>query len=163
MHMARNGLEIQVKSASETGARLRQVFLLRGRARPTERGVAVGEAAELVDDIAVAVGVIDGQFAQRLAEGFEQADRLVLGRQVLGMFERQIDEAALGRMQGQIVTAGDGRAGDRQGLGVGGEGLGRSAVQVAGELIEQDQQRERAARGRGPGIEGAGLGGVARG
>ena len=33
-------------------------------------------------------------------------------------------------------------------VGVGGKGLGRSAMEVAGELVEQDQQRERAVRGR---------------
>ncbi len=44
----------------------------------------------------------------------------------------------------------DGALGCREGEGIGGEGVGRAAVEVARELVEQDQERQRALGGLAP-------------
>ena len=102
--------------------------------------------------------VADRFLAQRVAQRLEQADRLVLVGEVLRMLERQIDEHALDRSKRLVEAAGDQRRARFPRLGIGGERLGRAAMQVAGELVQQDDQRQRAARRLGPVIERAGPG-----
>jgi len=83
----------------------------------------------------------------------EGGDAARLDRGVLGVLERQIEDAAL--EQAELVVEARVDAGRRQlqRVRVGGEGLGLSAVDVARELVEQHDQRQPAARARGPVIE----------
>ena len=108
------------------------------------RGVAVREAAEAGDDVAVQRRPTSGRRRRRRSRSIS-ATAVVLVGQVLGMLEGQVEEAAAAaaRPAGRSPRSTAARA-MRAGLGVGGEGVGRAAVEVARELVEQDQQGQRA-------------------
>jgi hypothetical protein len=74
------------------------------------------------------------------------------------MLEGQIEEHPLDRGQGRVEPAIDGGAGVPARMRVSGEGLGRAAEDVARQLIQQDDQRQGAARRRGPDVVAAGAG-----
>ena len=99
--------------------------------------------------------VADRILAKCLAQRREQADGLVLVGEVLRMLERQIDEHPLHRSKRLVEAPGDSGTRDLPRLGIGGERFRRAAMQVAGELVQQDDQRQRAARRIGPVIERA--------
>src|SRR5690349_21001776 len=90
--------------ASERRARAGQEGQLLGGRRPTQDRVAVGEAAEARDDVAVAHGEVVGLL---VAQGREQLDAAVLLREVLGVHERHVEEGALRRRQLAIGAARD--------------------------------------------------------
>ena len=60
------------------------------------------------------------------------------------------------RRHGSVEALDDGSRGDIQGFLVGAVGVWGSAEDVAGELVEEKEQRERAFGGRGSAIEGCG-------
>src|SRR5205085_6162566 len=113
-----------------------------------EDGVAVGEAPEAVDDGLVRLGPAQ----VLLAQGREQRHGTGLRGGVFGVLERQIEELPPLFRQSRIEAASYCRVGYRERLGVHGEGGGRAAEHVAGELVEHDGGRER-----GTGIGQAGL------
>jgi len=103
-------------------------------------------AAEARDDVEMLL-----RPRQRLGEPFgrqlaEQAQRFVLVGHLLGVLERQVGEPALERRQLQVAAVGDQLPGDRQRRGIAGERTRAVAVHVARELVEQQDQRQRAAR-----------------
>ena len=72
----------------------------------------------------------------------DPADRVV--GEVLAVLEGQVEEHPLAGRALHVEAAPDRRARDLARLGIGGEGLGRSAGEVARELVEQEDQRQRA-------------------
>jgi hypothetical protein len=116
-----------------------------------------GEAAEADDDVAVDDHPL-GHLGIRCLGGQRQA--LVLVGQVLRVLERQQHELPHRRRHGQVPAVRRGSPRDGAGLGVGGEGVGGSAVEVARELVEQQEQRQRPLGRPGPGVELAARGAV---
>ena len=76
--------------------------------------------------------------SQRL-EAFE-AQRLRLG--VLGVHQRHIEELAALLGHPRVPALADRLAGQRQRERIGGEGLGGAAMDIAAELVEQDDRRQ---------------------
>ena len=99
------------------------------------------EAAEAVDDDLVRLGPAQILRAQRR----EQRHRASLHGGVLGVLERQIEELAPRLRHAGIEAARDRALRDGERLGVRGEGGGRAAEHVAGELVEHDGRGERGA------------------
>ena len=111
------------------------------------------KASEADDHLAVAMRKVDVARHRRIfAHGFEQADGLVLVRQRLAVLERQVDEGAGDIGQLPVQAPRHHIARQRQRLSVGGESLGRTAEQIARELIAQNQ----------PGQAAAGVAGIRR-
>jgi hypothetical protein len=75
----------------------------------------------------------------------------------------QVEEAPQVVLEGAVVAAGDGLGGDLAGERVGGELVARAAVEVARELVEQDQQRQRPLGGLDPAVVFAARGGMVGG
>ena len=82
------------------------------------------------------------------------SDRRDLTEQILIVHQRRIEERLLHGLYRPIKPFGDGLHGDIYGLGVRGECVRGITVDVAGELVEEDEQREGALRGFGPAIKG---------
>src|SRR5262249_54880985 len=81
----------------------------------------------------------------RLAEALaRQAHAHFLVCQILGMREREIVEIANARRRFEIVAAGERVLGNTACRRIGGKRLAGAAEHVAGKLIEQNDQRERA-------------------
>lgn len=73
------------------------------------------------------------------------------------MLERQVEEGGLADADLPVEALGDGGGGDAQGFSVGSVGERGVAVDVAGELVEEENERESGVgRGEGPGVEGRG-------
>ena len=117
----------------------------------------MGEPAEALDDIAVVPGVVR-ESDVFLAPGRRDLGRKPLERaraeplelEILGMLERQVKERALRGNQRAIralLDAGIGKTLRRRVLREGGCG---AAVDVARELVEDDNERDPAAWRRGP-------------
>ena len=111
------------------------------------------EAPEALDDVTVRAGVgkvafegLTQRLRHRVTQGLEQLHAACLQGAVLGMFERQIEEGPLDRPQLPVQAAFDAvhRPGARQ--RVGGERGGRIAVDVATELVHQDDPRQHTLR-----------------
>jgi hypothetical protein len=81
-----------------------------------------------------------------LCEAREQAHRLVLHRDALGMFERQVDEGALLGRERFVLARAHHRGRGAQRARITGERARRVAQGVAGELVEQQDVGERAVR-----------------
>src|SRR5688572_11175905 len=127
----------------EPRARLFEILLFLRRAAAAEDRVAVGEAAELLDHVAMQDRVAQDLGIGRAALA-AKLDRAVLVVEVFAMLERQIEEKALLLvLEMEIEAAVDGPIGDEARLGVGGERTRRAAKHVARELIEAQQQRQR--------------------
>ena len=121
-----------------------QPRLFLGRVRAGEGAVAMREAAETTDHVAMRFGVFH---VVRVAKGGAQGNAAVLVGDVFGMFERQVEEHAqrgvdLG-IEADVERAARVLACER----VGGEGVRAVAEDVARYLIEQQDQRERAVGG----------------
>ena len=86
-----------------------------------------------------------------------QVDAALLVGGIFRMLQRQIEEhPVLLVRQRQIEAAPDRRLGHGPRLRIGGKGLRRIAIHVARQLIEQDDQRQRAFRRFLPAIQFAG-------
>src|SRR3990167_3688816 len=72
---------------------------------------------------------------------------LALIGQVLGMFERHVDEPALDGIELLVVGRRDSLAGEAQGERIAGERCGRIPVDAARKLVERDDGGEPATRG----------------
>ncbi len=138
-------------AGSEPPAALEKLQFLRGRFAAKHR-IAVGEAAELADDVAVFGGVVElvaGGF-QMVRRHFQRAlgielDRHVLIGDDLAVLEGQHDEGLLGHEEASPMAdklAGDGKRG-----GIAGKGFAAVAVDLARELVEQDDKRDLLAAG----------------
>src|SRR5690606_5126641 len=101
------------------------------------------------------VAILHG-FGGGVGERLVELDRAGLQLPVLGVLQRQVEETAFDGAQRLVVAEREPL--DDQGLGLRilREGLGPSAVDVAGKLIEEEEQRHAAARRRGPVVELAG-------
>src|SRR6188474_122924 len=91
--------EFVPSSALEPAAIQKRLFLRRGRA--AEHGVAMREAAEAADDVAVLFGVFQIVITRRAIK-FDAAD---LVGQFLRMHERQEQEAPVPRRQVLVIAA----------------------------------------------------------
>src|SRR6185437_4482330 len=116
--------------------------------RLAEDGVAVREAAEPLDDVAVVLGVTELMIVAKLGE---QQHRAVLILELLAVHERHVEELAFIRRLLLVETAIDSSLRDCQSVGVSRVGVGVAAEHVARELVEQDDRREG---GQGIGEEG---------
>ena len=130
---------VRTDSAGETAV-VEEGLFLRGR-RAAEAGVAVREAAEAGDDVAVNNGVVE---PLRVAERLEQGEGPLLIVHVLGVLEGQVEEGAQALLDLEVEARVDGATGDGKRQGIGGEGMGRAAIEIAWELVEQDEEGERA-------------------
>src|SRR5687768_6727009 len=108
-------------------------FLRRGGA--PEDCVAMGEAAEALDDVVVEARVLEISFGERAPRGrrfvhqpFEERDAFALHREVLGVLERHDQERALGNRERVPMTRGEPAARDRERLCVVPERAGGSPV-----------------------------------
>src|SRR5262249_48595978 len=138
-------------AASEGGVRFLQEGDLVGRRFATEDGVAVGEAAEALDDLLVAEHVfhlLEGGFAggaaMLLGPAPEQRDRARLIPGLLAMLQRQVEEEAAIEWRAPVEAALDGGVGGSARPTIAGVGAQRAAMDVAGELVEHQHQRQRA-------------------
>ncbi len=90
------------------------------------------------------VGPFQGvRIARGLPVRLTEVDAAILILDALGVLVGQVEEGA--KLRGHVLVQ---AALDRLPRGgeserVGGEGVRRAAVEVAGELVEQDQQRQR--------------------
>src|ERR1700735_1908222 len=136
---------------SESRARLRQICELIQRARTPERRVAMREASESADHIAMLRGIAGHFLAQRR----EQAHGFVLVGENFRVLEWQIYEHPLDLAKHPIDAACERGAGDLARLGIGRERLWRIAVEIARELVEQEDQCQSAVRCLRPVVERA--------
>src|SRR5450631_3385187 len=142
-----------MRSPGEPAAVEERLFLRRGDA--AEYGVAVREAAEAADDVGVdfrpfqPVGVADRLVKRKAA--------LLIG-EVFRVFEWQIKEAAQLGWHLAIEAAHQGAGGNCPRQWIADEGARLPAEHVARELIEQNEQRQRAFRVGFPSGEFAGGG-----
>jgi len=125
----------------------------------------MGKAAEAPDDFLMAqdIGeVVLGLFALfcwAIVDPFtEQRDRARLVDRVFAVFEGQIEKESPVARQHPVKSAIDGAACDSAGERVGGIGQRGATINVAGKLIEQDDQSESVRRGFFPGGKRAGCG-----
>src|SRR5262245_44788016 len=113
------------------------------------------EAAEARDDVVMALRPLReaGERGLVALELREQPQRLALHREVLGVLERQVDELALHAGEPAVATAGHQRARRRERASVARERARGAAKDVARELVEHDDLRQRADWHRGPVFE----------
>src|ERR1043166_6254454 len=134
-------------------AAVQKRLLLRGRLA-AEHGVAMREAAEAADDVAVLLGVFQVLIARRAVK----LDAAELVGEFLRMHERQEQKAAVFGRQVLVVGALERAVGGRARQRIGREGARLAAEHVARELVEHDHQRERVFGGVLPGGQLAGRG-----
>ena len=96
----------------------------------------------------------------RLRQQLEQFDGARLHGQVFRMFERQVGEGAQHRWQLLVLPRLRQGDGQRQRLGVAGKGARCAPIDIARELIEHDEARQRAVRRRLPRAQAALDGGI---
>src|SRR5262245_3740295 len=101
--------------------------------------------------------IIRSDLAELAHAAFHQRQVAVLIGQRLAMLERQIEEHAIRKRVALIEAARDRLGRDLARPRVAEERLGLAAIDVAAELIEQDEQRQRAIRRGAPAIEAAHL------
>ena len=123
----------------EPGVGPREIFLLRRRVWPAERGVAVREAAEALDDLEMRQAVAD--IVRILAARAQEFETAILVVQVLAVLERQVEENALVEIgEFQVEVAIDRPGGDGAGGPVGREGAGGAAKEIARKLVEREDE-----------------------
>src|SRR5690606_31961303 len=135
---------------------------LRGGLAAQDR-VAVREAAEALDHVAVSDGVVEeglelrARVRRRLGgERPEALDRDRLRGRILGVLEGEVEEGALVERQLLVLAARERAARQLERVGVGGERVGGAAMKVARELVEQQHEGEASPRRLGPAVEPAG-------
>ena len=94
---------------------------------------------------------------------FEAAHAFFLQRQVLGVLQRQVEERSRGWNEVAVEAASYALGGEPLRGRVLSEGGGGAAMDVARELVEQDDQREAATRRLSPLVRELAAGGEARG
>jgi hypothetical protein len=120
----------------------------------------VREAAEALHDLAVARGEAHEPLEERAVgrrhlggERGEERHAAPLVLQPLAVLERQVQEHALDRPQRAVRALRERAQAPAERERVGRERVRRVAERVAGELVEQHDQREQPARLRGPAVE----------
>lgn len=101
------------------------------------------KAPEAGDDVAVTNGVIE---RDRIPERAEQGDGAVLILATFGMLERKVKERSLDRPKRMVEASVERPPRDGERLRVARESASSAAVDVARKLIENDDERKRAAR-----------------
>jgi len=132
---AREGAWGGETSAAEAAVVEEGLFLGRGGA--AQGGVAVGEAAEADDDVAVEAAPF-----LELGVAGDQGHVAVLILKPFGMFEGEEEEVLQFRRDPEMVAARHGLVREHQGQRIGGELVRRAAETVPRILIEQDQEGE---------------------
>src|SRR4029434_2354713 len=118
------------------------------RGGAAEHRIAVGKTAETADD----VGMVLREGETFLVAGrADQGHAALLVGEIFRMLEGKIEKTPPRHRILLIETAFDRPRRDRPGKRVGRKGARIAAEQVAGELIENEEQRERARGGRFPG------------
>ena len=130
------------------------------RAVAAERAVAMGKAAEPLDDRAVVLGraqcagkvivQLGGSLGEQPPVG---GDRFLLHLTTLGVLQRHVEEDPLHHVQRRIRARLHSREGERECLRVMRVGARTAAEDVTGKLIEQDDQAQAPPRAVGPGGE----------
>ena len=141
---------------SEPGARRLQKGQLFGARHPPQGSIAVGEAPELGDHIPVPDGEVGRSGVNELPE---QRQGCLLHRQILAVHQwhqPKLPPRLLGF--GLHPTPLQRLLAQRQGLPITGKGHGRLPPELAGELIEQQHQRQPALGGFAPAAQLAGDG-----
>src|ERR1700750_312745 len=115
-----------------------------------QRRVAMREPPEATDDVGMALGVFRELI---VAVAARERDAAFLIGDVFRVLERQIKELALGMGDLSVEPASDGAIGAGAGNPVGLVGAPVAAEHIARELVEHDNERERALRRRLPGRE----------
>src|SRR5436190_13414586 len=113
------------------------------------------ESAEALDHLAMTMRVIEHvrQLWRLAHELGEKPDRLVLHRQPLGVLEGQVDERAHERRQRLVLARADHPARRGEGACIACKRPRAAAKSIAGELVEQEDLRQRRARLVAPGLE----------
>src|SRR5690349_2875261 len=126
-------------STGETAAVQKRLLLRRGRA--PEDGVAMRKPAEAPDDVRVQFGPFQ---TVSVADCFIKSDTAFLVGGVFRVLERQVKEAAhLGGNLG-VKAADDPAGSDGTRQSIGSKSARLAAKHIAGELVEQNQQRQGA-------------------
>src|SRR6056297_2462515 len=127
-------------------AALGDIVALMPGARALQRLVAIGEATELADHLAMRAGmqqIVGAGLGHPLAD---QPHAAVLIAQVLRMHQRQVIELPRRLVDAHIPFAVDRRLGHGQPDPVGGKGTPLAAEHVARELVGEDDISQRATR-----------------
>src|SRR6185369_232750 len=101
----------------------------------TEHGVAMGKATEAIDDVLVAMRILEIVGKPELRE---QLDRAHLHRAIFAVLERHVEEQTLLLRELQIEARGNRMLRDRQCQRVGRERARGAAKHVARKLVEHD-------------------------
>jgi len=120
----------------------------------------MGKATETGDDIPmrhrIAGEIIHSRGARFRRQGGKQLDTLVLDRRVLAVLQGKVEENPVNRGHLAVSTGGDCPASQCQCPAVTGEGAGGTAVDVAGELVQQKHQCDQPGVAPGPAVQLAG-------
>lgn len=122
-----------------------------GRRSASENPVAMRKPSEAPDDFIMFNS--EGKVHRSRQARFEQHHRAFLNCEIFGMHERHIKEGALLRRVKEIETPAERLARDVERRCVLGESGRRVAIDIARELVEQNDQRERMARMRAPRVQ----------
>src|SRR5687767_14407514 len=111
------------------------------------------KSPEALDDVVMALRVVEKALVVLApgrhdlgAQAMETFDRQPLQGGILRVLQRQVEERARGGYESAIEAARDAIDGEALRRVVLRERADRAAVDVAGELVEQDDQRKAAAR-----------------
>ncbi len=153
---------------SEGGVWLEEEGFLFVGAGAAEDAVSVGEVAEAIDDLLVALGVAEEGVVAVLdgrggggGEALVEFDAAGLELAILGVLEGEIEEAPLDGTESLVVAEFEALEDDLLGLRILSPGLGLAPMDVAGELIEEEDEGHAGLRRGGPAVEdalGSGLG-----
>lgn len=122
----------------------------------------MGKPAEALDDVAVALGVVDEEVERRpprrwhlVGEAADGLHRLILVGDTLRMLQRHVEEEPVDRSQLTVIAAGESLEHGPARHGIGGEGADGPTPDVARHLVEQQNQCEPSPRRVLPVIERA--------
>src|ERR1700722_4249140 len=151
VHPISNGRPTASPERSERGMRFLQELLLFGRGTTRQRGVAMRKATEPLDNLVMAMGGIPNKtdahlqiLGRRPIEFVVEDHALPLHIDRLSVHERQIEEVTLNRFQFLVEAASDPFAAGFERECVEVESPAIVPVDVAGKLIDEDHEGERA-------------------
>ena len=140
-----------------------QVLQLFGGRDATQNGVSMWVASEARDHVTVSYGLTERELVQRFEMGWREvqlffgaANRQIHPLQVVGTFgvaEGHREEQALGDFHVAVHPGLNAPSSEPQGSGILSVGQRRVLVDTAGELVEDDDEREPPARRLCPRVE----------
>ena len=142
-----------------------QEFKLFRRAVAAQHRVAVRKAAKAGHDVAVQDGVLQvvGQdvfqtFGRARVQALKTGHAGVLLGQGFGVHQRHVDKHPASAGQGGVFAGVQRALAQGLGAGIAGKGAGLAPVDVAAELVQQQDERQAGQGLRDPGAEATGLG-----